>query len=428
MKWEMTFLNKFIITRQHYVGDSYFTALLDEKDKFREIAFHPLSEENQVVPGIICIARVKKIAANLDAAFVDIAKGVTCYLETAHIKDAWFSKQCRSGKLTEGDELVVQITKEAIKTKYPIADTKLSLTGKYFVLTNEKRPLAISSKLSADEKERLSSQVQLFEQMPLSREETAADTTQNAGQKEKRKPHSLIVRTNAAGASQEELEAEYKQLLSDYQKLAATFLFRTCYTILLPPKKFYENAINHLYQEELGEIITDDKNIYEELQQLYAGNPDILSKIRFYENDAISLGTLYSFETQIQRAISERVWMKSGAYLIIQPTEALTVIDVNSGKNTSGKNAEEYYYKINLEAAAEISRQLRLRNISGIVIVDFINMAKEEQRKELMHQFRLSLKEDPVPVRLVDITKLGLVELTRKKERKTLLEQVAQLR
>lgn len=424
----MTFLNKFIITRQHYVGDSYFTALLDEKDKFREIAFHPLSEENQVVPGIICIARVKKIAANLDAAFVDIAKGVTCYLETAHIKDAWFSKQCRSGKLTEGDELVVQITKEAIKTKYPIADTKLSLTGKYFVLTNEKRPLAISSKLSADEKERLSSQVQLFEQMQLFEKEAVTDTKQNAGQEEKRKPHSLIVRTNAAGASPEELETEYRKLLSDYQKLAATFYFRTCYSILMLPKKFYENAINHLYQEELGEIITDDKNIYEELQQLYAGNPDILSKIRFYENDAISLGTLYSFETQIQRAISERVWMKSGAYLIIQPTEALTVIDVNSGKNTSGKNAEEYYYKINLEAAAEISRQLRLRNISGIVIVDFINMAKEEQRKELMHQFRLSLKEDPVPVRLVDITKLGLVELTRKKERKTLLEQVAQLR
>lgn len=424
----MTFLNKFIITRQHYVGDSYFTALLDEKDKFREIAFHPLSEENQVVPGIICIARVKKIAANLDAAFVDIAKGVTCYLETAHIKDAWFSKQCRSGKLTEGDELVVQITKEAIKTKYPIADTKLSLTGKYFVLTNEKRPLAISSKLSADEKERLSSQVQLFEQMRLFEKEAVTDTKQNAGQEEKRKPHSLIVRTNAAGASPEELETEYRKLLSDYQKLAATFPFRTCYSILMLPKKFYENAINHLYQEELGEIVTDDKNIYEEIQQLYAGNPDILSKIRFYENDAISLGTLYSFETQIQRVISERVWMKSGAYLIIQPTEALTVIDVNSGKNTSGKNAEEYYYKINLEAAAEISRQLRLRNISGIVIVDFINMAKEEQRKELMHQFRLSLKEDPVPVRLVDITKLGLVELTRKKERKTLLEQVAQLR
>ena len=424
----MTFLNKFIITRQHYLGDSYFTALLDEKDKFREIAFHPLSEENQVVPGIICIARVKKIATNLDAAFVDIAKGVTCYLETAHIKDAWFSKQCRSGKLTEGDELVVQITKEAIKTKYPIADTKLSLTGKYFVLTNENRPLAISSKLSADEKERLSSQVKLFKQMQLFEKEAVTDTKQNAGQEEKRMPHSLIVRTNAAGASPEELETEYRKLLSDYQKLAATFPFRTCYSILMPPKKFYENAINHLYQEELGEIITDEKNIYEELQQLYAGNPDILSKIRFYENDAISLGTLYSFEMQIQRAISERVWMKSGAYLIIQPTEALTVIDVNSGKNTSGKNAEDYYYKINLEAASEIARQLRLRNISGIVIVDFINMAKEEQRKELMHQFRLSLKEDPVPVRLVDITKLGLVELTRKKERKTLLEQVAQLR
>ena len=103
-------MNKFIITRQHYVGDSYFTALLDEKDKFREIAFHPLSEENQVVPGIICIARVKKIAANLDAAFVDIAKGVTCYLETAHIKDAWFSKQCISSFLCSSFAILMKST------------------------------------------------------------------------------------------------------------------------------------------------------------------------------------------------------------------------------------------------------------------------------------------------------------------------------
>ena len=118
------------------------------------------------------------------------------------------------------------------------------------------------------------------------------------------------------------------------------------------------------------------------------------------------------------------MWLKSGAYLVIQPTEALTVIDVNTGKNIAKKDAQENFLKIDQEAAGEIARQLRLRNISGIIVVDFINLVSEAAREELVRAFRAALKSDPIPAQLIDITKLGLVEVTRKKVRKSLQEML----
>ena len=118
------------------------------------------------------------------------------------------------------------------------------------------------------------------------------------------------------------------------------------------------------------------------------------------------------------------MWLKSGAYLIIQPTEALTVIDVNTGKNVAKKEVQENFLKVNKEAAAEIARQLKLRNISGIILVDFMNLTSKEAESELLSAFRAALKQDPVPVQIIDITKLGLVELTRKKVRRTLREML----
>jgi len=126
--------------------------------------------------------------------------------------------------------------------------------------------------------------------------------------------------------------------------------------------------------------------------------------------------------SELENALAEKVWLKSGAYLIIQPTEALTVIDVNTGKNVAKKDVQENFLKINKEAAIEIAHQLRLRNISGIIVVDFMNLASKEAEAELMSTFRVELKKDPVPTQLIDITKLGLVEVTRKKVRKSLGE------
>ncbi len=148
-----------------------------------------------------------------------------------------------------------------------------------------------------------------------------------------------------------------------------------------------------------------------------------LDKLRFYEDPLLPLIKLHSLETALENALKEKVWMKSGAYLVIQPTEALTVIDVNTGKFDGNKNQQDTFLKINLEAAREIAREIRLRNLSGIIVVDFINMDAAENRKLLMEEFASWLKLDPIKTTLVDMTALELVEVTRKKLRKPLLDQ-----
>ena len=144
--------------------------------------------------------------------------------------------------------------------------------------------------------------------------------------------------------------------------------------------------------------------------------------LRYYNDAMLSLSSLYNVKSSLENALAEKVWLKSGAYLIIQPTEALTVIDVNTGKNVAKKDMQENFLKVNKEAAIEIAYQLRLRNLSGIIVVDFINLDSKEAEAELMSTFRAALKVDPVPTQLIDITKLGLVEVTRKKVRKALGE------
>ena len=138
----------------------------------------------------------------------------------------------------------------------------------------------------------------------------------------------------------------------------------------------------------------------------------------------LSLNKLYSLDVRLEEALRERVWLKSGGYLIIQPTEALTVIDVNSGKSIARKKAQEHYLKINLEAAKEIARQLRLRNLSGIIVADFIDMKSDADNQTLLQTLRESVRTDRVMVQIVDMTKLHLVEITRKKIKKPLAEQL----
>ena len=142
-----------------------------------------------------------------------------------------------------------------------------------------------------------------------------------------------------------------------------------------------------------------------------------------YDDPDISLRLLYSLERGIDEALDTRVWLKCGGYLVIEPTEAMTVIDVNSGKNESKKMGEETYYQVNAEAAEEVARQLRLRNLSGIIIVDFINMAEKENRQKLLEYLKTLTTQDPQHPRIVDMTPLGLVEITRKKSHPTLAEQ-----
>jgi ribonuclease G len=186
----------------------------------------------------------------------------------------------------------------------------------------------------------------------------------------------------------------------------------------------YLTSILGSRSDKLTEIVTDDPTLYEEIHDfLMEEMQGDIAKLRLYEDRQLPLKALYRLDKGLTDALSSKVWLKSGAYLVIEPTEALTVIDVNTGKYTGGKDKQETIRKINQEAAREIVRQLRLRNLSGIILVDFVDMNREEDEKELLELMKELLKADPLKAAAVDMTGLGLMELTRKKQKKTLAEQ-----
>ena len=214
-------------------------------------------------------------------------------------------------------------------------------------------------------------------------------------------------------------EEASKALQSLYEQAS----HKVCFTCLSKPSDAVYEVLEQLADpSEYSEILTDDPGIY---RQLSEGSHTLLSQksLRLYEDPAISLRLLYSLERGMEEALDTRVWLKCGGYLVIEPTEAMTVIDVNSGKNEAKKAGEDTYFQVNLEAAEEVARQLRLRNLSGIIIVDFINMAEKERQKELLETLRNLTTGDPQHPRVVDMTPLGLMEITRKKSHPTLAEQ-----
>ena len=242
----------------------------------------------------------------------------------------------------------------------------------------------------------------------------------------KNEDYGLIIRTNAKDVAFETVLEEIQKLESAYVKLKETAPFRTCFSCLQEALPSYITDLKNVYTDGLSAIITDDPKLYQQIHGfLQAEQPEDLSKLQFYQDQLLPLSKLYSTDIAVERALKEYVWLKNGAYLVIQPTEALTVVDVNSGKFSAKtkKKSAETYLKINLEAAKETARQIRLRrNISGIILIDFINMDDPDMMQELLKQFRRFLSEDPIQTSVIDVTALQLVEVTRKKVRRPLHE------
>jgi len=200
---------------------------------------------------------------------------------------------------------------------------------------------------------------------------------------------------------------------------------RVCFSCLRSAPPSYISDLKNVYMEGMEEIIVGDPELYTRIQAFFAAEiPEKEGLLRLYDDSAFPLGKLYSTQTAIEKALREKVWLRNGGYLVIQPTEALTVIDVNSGKSAGKGKNEEGILKINLEAAREAARQIRLRNLSGIIIIDFINLESEENVGLLLKEFRMRLAGDPIQTTLVDITPLNLVEVTRKKVHRPLYEQI----
>ena len=390
---------KLIITNWN---DHVLTSVL-ENGEIVEFHCSKEDEKNEAVLGNIYVGKVKNIVPNIGAAFIEIAKGVECYYAVAENKNPIFTQKIGKKPLCIGDELLVQVSKEAVKTKVPTVSSNLNFTGKYAVLTTGDTRIGISAKLPKESRE-------YFQSLAASYQSDA---------------YGFIIRTNAKEVSREVVQAELEQLIHEYEKLIRVANTRVCYSCIKKSPKQYLSELKNIYQDGLTEILIEDLDLYNETAEyLQSYQPEDVAKLHRYEDALLPLDKLYAIEKRLEDALKEKVWLKSGAYLVIQPTEALTVIDVNTGKCISKKKDERTYLKINLEAAKEAAKQIRLRNLSGIILVDFINLDNKERMKELTDAFQRELRKDPISATFVDVTKLQLVEVTRKKVRKPLKEAI----
>lgn len=376
-----------------------------ENDEIVEIHCAPADEESagRHLLGNIYVGKVKNIVPNIGAAFVEIESGVNCYYDMKDAEHAVFTHKIGKKPLCIGDELVVQISKEAVKTKAPTVTGNISFTGRYAVLTHGNTRIGVSSKIPKKAREEYKERLRQFQNDRFG----------------------IIVRTNAKDAPFQDVLDEISRLKAEYEKIMSAAPTRVCFSCLRSAPPSYISDLKNVYMEGMEEIIVGDPELYTRIQAFFAAEiPEKEGLLRLYDDSAFPLGKLYSTQTAIEKALREKVWLRNGGYLVIQPTEALTVIDVNSGKSAGKGKNEEGILKINLEAAREAARQIRLRNLSGIIIIDFINLESEENVGLLLKEFRMRLAGDPIQTTLVDITPLNLVEVTRKKVHRPLYEQI----
>ena len=353
--------------------------------------------------GEIYVGKVKKILPNRAGAFVEIGNHMECYYPLEEKCTPVFTAKYGKNALVAGDELLVQIHTEALKTKQPSVTGNLSFTGKYAVITSGNHTAGVSNKLEKTKKEEL---LAWWKEASLS----------FPGE------FGIIFRTNAGEAPKEQILTDIQKLYDEYTQIIQYGKTRTCFSCIRKAEDSSISILRDLRQDSLREIVVDavceNGKLYQETEEfLKREQPEDLLLLRPYTDASYPLMKCYNLEQETRLALQERVWMKSGAYLVIQPTEALTVIDVNSGKCQKKKQA---FLQVNYEAAAEAARQIRLRNLSGIILIDFINLSDMSEKEALMKHLQEELYRDRNPGKVVDMTKLQLVEITRKKIGKTL--------
>lgn len=398
-------MEKLIITHMEIRKKQALVTALWRDGRLWNLELAPAAESRLL--GSIHMGKVQKVLPDQKGAFVEIEGRLPCYFATDKITGPMFRRGTRQGKLSPGDELLVQVTREALKSKAPSVSSNLSFPGEYLVLTTENRMLGVSSRIPKPDRARL---------RQMLAEALGEDRT-----------YGVIVRTNAVQADREQLLSELSVLRARMDAVLKKGSYAPCYTRIMDGDLPETEAVKNCVWENLEKVITDDPGIYQRLlhfvEETYPGGQE---KVELYEDPLLPLSKLFSLEAAIGEALDKRVWLKSGGFLVIEQTEACAVIDVNSGKYVAKRDTGEMAARINREAAREILRQIRLRNLSGIILVDFINMNQEEQ-EQLLALMRGLAKEDRITTRAVDVTELGIMELTRRKEKKTLAQQLEEL-
>lgn len=404
-------MNREIILTRLPVGRKMVLSYLRmENGRAVQIELEPPSETERT--GNIYMGRIEKIVPQLKAAFVRMYGDRIGFLPLAKAQHCICRIPRPDGRLKEQDELLVQIEREAIRGKLPSLKTALEFPGKFLVLLTDHTGIFYSPRLEKEQKERIGQLLKNWTE-------------------EKDLTFGILARTNAGSASTEELREEFEKLYEQASEIRRYGVTRAAGTCLRRPPAFWQELLEGLPGGEGSRILTDEKEIFQQLNSstdrktAEDGNTIITE---WYGETLQPLYKKYGLEELLTKVTEARVELPSGGFLMIEQTEAFAAVDVNSGRSRSAQDSEEFYFQVNREAAAEIIRQIRLRNLSGTIRIDFINMKEKEHLEQLFLELQRGFRKDPVRTTAVDITALKIIEVTRQKVRRPLFEQVAYYR
>lgn len=372
-----------------------------------------VTDDDSQIHGNIYLGRVQNVLPGMEAAFIDIGtpKNAVLYRGDVQYDEEDIEEGAGPARiesiLKARQAIVCQVTKNPIGAKGARLTQEVSLPGRFVVLIPNSSTYGISKRLADDERRRL---------------RAILDKVKPAN-------HGLIVRTAAEGATREELERDVTRLLSQWEKIEATAKSSTAPTLLYQEPGMAVRVIREEFNSTYRGVIIDDPTLFEEVHEYVANiSPELADRVELYDRtkEPLPLFELHHVHEQLHKALDRKVWLPSGGSLIIERTEALTVIDVNTGKNVGKSNLEETVFRNNLEAANEVARQLRLRDIGGIIVIDFIDMEIAANRDEVIRTFRDALARDKTRTQVFDISELGLVEMTRKRIGEGLIESMSE--
>jgi ribonuclease E len=392
--------DKVMVITQH--GERDQIAVLEE----RELVQHYVTRAGaRSMVGNVYLGRVQNVLPGMEAAFVDVGRGRNAVLYAGEVN--WSPEDLDGAPpriehvLKNGQSVLVQVTKDPIGGKGARLTAQISLPGRFLVLAPNSEVSGISRRLPDGERRRLKTFVKNL----------------------KPKEHGLIVRTAAEGASEEALAHDLARLLDEWAQIEKRSKKAKAPAVLYEEPELTVRVVRDLFtDEEYRELITDSPRIFGLVTDyLRDVAPEVLPKVRLHEGPLPAFEEFHIVE-QIHKGLDRKVWLPSGGYLVIDRTEAMTVIDVNTGKSVGKSNLEETVVNTNLEAAREVARQLRLRDIGGMIVIDFIDMLLEQNKAKVIDAMRESLAQDKSRSQVFDISPLGLLEVTRKRVSGGLLE------
>jgi ribonuclease E len=361
-----------------------------------EIVEHYVTRSHdRSIVGNVYLGRVQNVLPGMEASFVDVGEarnGVLYASEVGIAGDEGDEVPRIETVLKPGQSILVQVTKDPMRSKGARLTALVSIAGRHLVLVPNADSIGVSRRLPDRERARL---------------RDIANALKPAG-------HGLIVRTAAEGASRSDIERDLERLIQVWDEISAKAARSKAPSLIYEEPELELRVIRDLFNRDIARCVVDDRELESVLRAyIRQTTPDLDHRLELYE------GQLPIFEEhrvleQIRKSLDRRVWLPSGGHIVIDRTEAMTVIDVNTGKFVGKKTLEETVFKTNMEAAVEVARQLRLRDIGGIIVIDFIDMEILDNRDEVIKSFRKELERDRTRTQVFDISQLGLVQMTRK--------------